>query len=274
MAAIPVVVGLWMPGVRSQFVLGLLGLSLSLVYPAQATQRRSERKQVVKPQPQSAVPEPPPPSPATPTLAQMPATAPQVAYRDGALTIVAQNSTVGDILRAVQTQTGAAIEMPGNAPERVVGHFGPGPARDVLAELLNGSHFNYVMLGSAANPTVLERVILTSKSVSMASSDEPSLQSPNQPGQAGFPQPGARTPFSPPPTQEMANDDDDSDSGAPGDDQTAQPGNQSQQQPGNQPSPIKTPEQLLRELQRQQQQQQPGAPQGGPPAPAGRPQRD
>ena len=43
-------------------------------------------------------------------------------------------------------------------------HLGPGPARDVLAALLNGSHFNYVMLGSAAHPDSVDRLILTSKS--------------------------------------------------------------------------------------------------------------
>ena len=77
---------------------------------------------------------------------------------------MAENSTLADILRAVRTQTGAAIEVPPNATERVVAHLGPGPARDVLAALLNGSHFNYVMLGSAAHPDSVDRLILTSKS--------------------------------------------------------------------------------------------------------------
>jgi hypothetical protein len=80
----------------------------------------------------------------------MPTSAPQVSFHNDQLTIVAHNSTLGDVLRAVRNQTGAAVEIPANATERVVGRFGPGPARDVLAVLLNGSHFNYVMLGSAA----------------------------------------------------------------------------------------------------------------------------
>lgn len=95
---------------------------------------------------------------------QMAATPPQVAFRGGQLTITAQNSTLGDILRAVRNQTGAAVEVPANATERVAGTFGPGPARDVLSALLNGSHFNFILLGSATNPDALERVILIVKS--------------------------------------------------------------------------------------------------------------
>ena len=109
--------------------------------------------------PAAPVPPPPPPTPE-----QMPAVQPQVHYSQGQLTIVAENSTLADILRAVRAQTGAAVEVPPNATERVVTHLGPGPARDVLAALLNGSHFNYVMLGSAAHPDSVDRLILTSKS--------------------------------------------------------------------------------------------------------------
>ena len=94
----------------------------------------------------------------------MPALPPQVRYSRGQLTIVAENSTLADILRAVRAQTGAMVEVPPNATERVVTHLGPGPARDVLAALLNGTHFNYVMLGSPAHPDSVERLILTSKS--------------------------------------------------------------------------------------------------------------
>src|SRR5438132_8146834 len=81
-------------------------------------------------------------------LDSIPAVAPQVSYQDGQLTIVAPNSTLADILRAVRKQTAAEIEIPANANERVVTHLGPGPARQVVAQLLNGSRFNYVLLGS------------------------------------------------------------------------------------------------------------------------------
>ncbi len=87
---------------------------------------------------------------------------PQVSYQNDQLTIVAPNSTLGDILRAVRKQTGAEIEVPA-APERVVTHLGPGPAREVMAELLNGSRFNYVLLGSPTKMQLLTRVVLVAK---------------------------------------------------------------------------------------------------------------
>ena len=215
--------------------------------------RKRAAKAVKKP-----APEPPPapaPPPPPPTLAQMPALPPQVRYSRGQLTIVAENSTLGDILRAVRTQTGAQIEVPPNATERVVAHLGPGPARDVLAALLNGTHFNYVMLGSPAHPDSVDRLILTSKSGGVPDVEPPVPAAQN--------------------TNQFQVDD----QGVQGVDISEQPvddpadnppsGEAPQQQPNAQQ--VKTPEQLLRELQLQQQQQQqqqssPGAPppQGGP----------
>jgi hypothetical protein len=96
-------------------------------------------------------------------MADLPSAPPQVSYHNGMLTIVAKNATLGDILREVHRSTGATIDVPSNATERVVTRIGPGPARDVLATLLNGSTFNYVMLGSEADPTGLASVMLIMK---------------------------------------------------------------------------------------------------------------
>ncbi len=95
---------------------------------------------------------------------QLPSTPPQVSYQGGMLTIVAQNSSLGDILREVHKRTGAAIEVPLNATERVATRLGPGPARDVLASLLNGSAFNYVMVGSESDPASVASITLTTRS--------------------------------------------------------------------------------------------------------------
>ena len=152
-----------MSGARAQFVFALLAASAGLAAapPAYSTEHHPAQKQPVKQEP--AVPQPPP-QPLVPlTLEGMPAMPPEVSFRDGQLTIVAENSTLADILRAVRAQTHASVDVPPSATERVVSHFGPGPVRAVLAELLNGSHFNYVLLGSAADPAALDRVILTPK---------------------------------------------------------------------------------------------------------------
>lgn len=92
------------------------------------------------------------------------------------LTIVAENSSLGDILREVHKSTGAVIDVPANANERVVTRLGPGPARDVLADLLNGSTFNYVMTGSAADPAGLSSVMLMTKTGGAQTASPPPVQ--------------------------------------------------------------------------------------------------
>jgi hypothetical protein len=179
---------------------------------------------------------------------QMPATPPQVSFRGGQLTITAQNSTLGDILRAVRNQTGAAVEVPANATERVVGNFGPGPARDVLSSLLNGSHFNYVLLGSATNPDALERVILTVKSNT------------NEQVAAATPETASITPPAPADNPDMTTEDQADQAQEATDIFAEDPGTQTEDQAQNsfgQPAGnVRTPEQMLQDLQRQQEMQQ------------------
>lgn len=235
---------------------------LSAVSLANATQKHAAHKQAVPETTVEVVPAPPPPPPLRPE--QMPAVPPQVMYQNGKLTIIARNSTLGDILRGVHAKTGAAIDIPGSAPERVVGQFGPGPARDVIASLLNGSRFNYVMLGSEGHPEQLARLILTPKT----GGDTPSPAAPPQPVQAqNQPVP---VPSEPDAQDPNANADDFADDSADADaaDQPAADDQQQGQQIG-QPN-AKTPEQLLLELQRQQalQQQQQQLQQGGAPVPS------
>jgi hypothetical protein len=95
---------------------------------------------------------------------QLPAMPAKVGYQGGLLTIAAQNSTLGEILREVRKLTGASIDIPpGSGAERVVAYLGPGAPRDVLAALLNGSSLNYVILGSGSDPTMVSSVILSPK---------------------------------------------------------------------------------------------------------------
>ena len=221
--------------------------------------RKPQKKQLKQEQPA------PPPLPAyTPAplqplpLEQVPAVAPRVKYAGGELTIVAHNSTLGDVLKAVRQQTGAELDIPPNASERVVADLGPGPARDVIAQLLNGTHFNYVMVGSATDPTAIQSIVLTAKS----GAADTTTAAANRPGapQRGL---GVGTAATAPPTDAQ---DDGADEPDTTEDQAADQGDQQNQQNPNQTP--KTPEQLLQELQRQQQQQQqqqngqPGQPPG------------
>src|SRR6202051_971125 len=51
-------------------------------------------------------------------LDAIPAVAPTVSYQDGMLTMLAPNSTLGDILRGVRKHTAADIDIPAAASER------------------------------------------------------------------------------------------------------------------------------------------------------------
>jgi len=85
-----------------------------------------------------------------------------VTYRDGQLTIDAENSTLAAVLQLIAEKTGAVIDIPpGSAQERIFEHAGPGPANDVLERLLNGSPFNFIIVSSAQNPNQPAQVLLS-----------------------------------------------------------------------------------------------------------------
>lgn len=238
-----------MAGVRLQLRLLVIATTACLlVRPCLADQPKAK---IRRPQmPAAAKPAQPEAAPAMPLRPeQMPATPPQVAFQHGLLTITAENSTLGDILRAVRNQTGAAVEVPANATERVAGNFGPGPARDVLSSLLNGSHFNYVLLGSATNPDALERVILTVKSGGSGAQPAaaPESASATPPAAADAPETAAEELTDQ--AQEVTDIFAEDPAAAQTDDQT--------QTPFGQPAAnARTPEQMLQDLQRQQEMQQ------------------
>ena len=150
----------------------LAALCLPVWSYAQSAQR--VQKPEVPPQSEEQPTAPAPP----PTLEHMPSRLPTVTFHNGELSIVAYNSTLRDILEAVSSQTGAAIDIPSDATERVIVRLGPGPARGVLDSLLAGSHFNFILLGSAADPEALTKVVLSPKSGTAA--EKGSVQQPGQ----------------------------------------------------------------------------------------------
>ena len=184
-------------------------------------------------------------------------------FQGGELTIQAQNSTLSQVLHAVQSQTGASMDIPASAGnERVVAQIGPGQPRDVLNTLLNGSHFDYVILGVMGNPGAVQKVILTPRQSGPSTSttaqanptpqpdtdsdeapvaeNEPEYQNNQYPnGRVPLPPGGFRRPGLPVPQQ------------LPEQQNGFAPDQQQQQENGG-----KTPEQLMQELQEMQQQQQ------------------
>jgi hypothetical protein len=69
-----------------------------------------------------------------------------VVWDSQGLRIDAENSSLQQIMKDFSTATGAQVDGLA-ADERVFGSYGPGQARDVLSELLQGSGYNVIMIG-------------------------------------------------------------------------------------------------------------------------------
>lgn len=210
-------------------------------------------------------------APRPPLPEELPPVAPTVTYRGGLLTIVAQNSTLQDILTGVRKATGAAVDAPAaSASERVATRLGPGQPRDVLADLLNGSRFDYILLSSPENPGGVRRLILSPRSGGGAAAAGTAASPPGALfSRPAHPVPGART--LPP----GAGEDEEA---AP--EETVEPAEPAPpdaepQAPPPQPE-LRTPQQIQDEFmrrQQEQQQQQQQQPQPQPPPQGEQPQQ-
>lgn len=284
-------------------VILLIAVGLSTAAFAQRPVRHHAKQKAAKvaavaPQPAPAqAPAPEPPK----FPADLPAVAPTVAYYNGMLSIDAANSSLGDVLKEVKRLTGVTIEG-GNVSDRIVAHLGPDSPNTVLTQLLDGSRFDYIILGSKTDPTAVQRLVLMARSGASLGAPMASAQ----PG--GQPQPPRADGFSqqnPPPVANTDGMDDAEDntpqpevqpvnpvqlpgqgmqqfnpgSQVPGEVQPQPDPNapQTQQAPGfvppgyNQPQPPpdqqqpKTPEQMLKELELMNQRKQQSQPQPNPP---------
>jgi len=217
-----------------------------------AKRPRSKRKAA------KATPEPPPvvetrpPDPPPPDWpANAKAQAASVGWNGRDLSIAATNSSLKQILQDISTATGVKMDGIGTAPhgdQRVYGSYGPAPAREVLAQLLEGSGYNVLMIGDQGEGTPRE-LVLTAKTGRAAN---PQGQfnggQQNQGGEEEAPEEPEQP--EPPPQDPNLN----------------RPPGTMPQPPGQQG---KTPQQILQEIQQrqlqQQQQQQGQTPQGTQP---------
>jgi hypothetical protein len=148
------------------------------------------------------------------------------------LRIDAANSSLAQILADVATATGTKVEG-FDADERVFGAFGPGPARDVISQLLQGSGYNVLMTGDQGEGTPRE-IVLSSRS-------------------------STTTPAAANPAPANSNDEDaDTD-----EQQQTPPPIRPGFGPGGQP---RTPQQMQQQMQQRQQEMQQRQQQGQPPA--------
>jgi len=228
---------------------GLL-LSASLLAQSQRTQQSNPP---AAPQLSSSIPATPPtaPLPAQPPLtpSQRPPKRAQVTYADGTLSISADNSSLNQILRQIASETGMKITG-GVTDERVFGQYGPADPAQILAELLDGTGSNMILV--QGDNAALAELVLTPRqggptppnpnAAAFEDRSEPQEPRPAQPEQ---PAPVPSNPANPP-----AN---------PGASTGTSPTNPAQP---DSPNGVKTPQQIYDQLQRlRQQQQQPAQPQ-------------
>lgn len=132
----------------------------------------------------------------------------EVNWDSHGLRIHAANSSLAQILGDVSTATGTKVVGLAH-DERVFGIYGPGPARDVLSQLLQGSGYNIVMMGGEGSGAPLQ-VVLTARSgstergsaamaqnnsISAEEDSEPEPETPQPPAVPANPAPQG---FSPP----------------------------------------------------------------------------
>jgi hypothetical protein len=108
------------------------------------------------------------PQPAQPVVlppSQMPPSPPRITYVGGKLTVVANNSTLDDVLTGVGKAIGANIQGGGSqGVERVFGQFGPASPSQVLEILLIGSRYDFVLVGSTESADSVREIILSPSS--------------------------------------------------------------------------------------------------------------
>ena len=145
---------------------------------------------------------------AAPTPAPEPAKAFEVSFQDGMLSVLSTKGSLADVLTEIRKQTGADITIPAGAEqEEVAASLGPGTPRDVVSQLLNGSRYNFILIGADNDPNKLERVLLSPKGAGeVMVQDRPTRTEPVPVAQMQGPDPSvppAPPAAAPPPAEEQ-----------------------------------------------------------------------
>jgi hypothetical protein len=158
-----------------------------------------------------------------------------VVWDGHALRIVASNSSLAQILKDISAATGASLQGIGE-DQRVFGSYGPGSARDVLYQLLDGSGYNVLIVGDRGQGAP-RRIELSARPAPGSQPARPVYQT--QQNDAGFDenqQSQEPQPEEPPPPP------------------AAVPNNPAPAVPG--PGVVRTPQEIMQEMQQRQLQLQ------------------
>jgi hypothetical protein len=84
-----------------------------------------------------------------------------VDYASGKLTVVADNVSLGALLKLIATKTGAQVDVaPELQNEPVVARLGPESVREVLSRLLDSPRVDYIVFGTGDEPGSLQRIVV------------------------------------------------------------------------------------------------------------------
>jgi hypothetical protein len=177
----------------------VLVIMLSVTAVSQTSSNHTKPKQSATSRLASRVLPAPDPLPAQSpprNLEQMPPRAPRIEWDGKQLSIKSENATLADVLVAIRTNVGLAIEIPpGAARERVAVELGPASAREVLTSLLAGSNFDYIIQASGANEEKLQSVLITPRGrTDDADRGGAIAAGPRVPRSPGYPSPVPRDP--------------------------------------------------------------------------------
>jgi hypothetical protein len=135
------------------------------VRPAQPRRRAPAHAHDASTEPPTAlevIAAPPLVSPVPIWPAHQPPNQARVSWDNRGLEIEASNSSLNQILHQVAAETGARFEGL-TRDQRIFGCYGPGPGREVLLKLLDGSGYNVLMIGGRDAAAPIE-IILSAKS--------------------------------------------------------------------------------------------------------------
>ena len=144
----------------------------------------------------------------------------EITFQDGRLRLVSNKASLAEVLNEIRAQLHADIVVPAGAEQEVVAvALGPSTPREVISKLLDGSRYNFIIVGTDADANQVERVVLSPKTVIAESAIAP--PTPVVDTEDGGRSAGAPPPIPPPPPTEDVQPQGDSN---PPPDTTPQPG--------------------------------------------------
>ena len=130
-----------------------------------------------------------------PTLrpAEQPANPATIDFNSGLLTVRAQNSSLVSILKQIQHQTGLIIDGLSH-DQRIYGQYGPGNISTTLSALLDGTGYDFVIVGNGSSHTPARLILSTPGAAGAVPA-----QQPPPPAVSNEADPSVNAPENPPP---------------------------------------------------------------------------